>query len=480
MAGGKGIARAHDQPLVYAVMGKRRYTRMGETTTQNDSGNSPSGTPSRQAPRQAPQCQPESDVEYEVSSLRPAAARPTQAPSSPLSGVQSTARARLAPRLLANRPRRLLLGSLATVAILLLAALTLQGTIGQSHPDTSRLLPTAQQYLYFANGAGRGILLLDGRPLDEGSVEGGGVAVHITLGWHTIDYSAPPFPPLHCHITVPPAPGDSCPLLPYTASVKGPDRFYSGPGRVVNLRSSPAYLAPAQLAALASAVNHALTAFTSATTLATGDHYRSGAGQLHTASQPLIATLRFRLYVDPAHGLAYSANPSNACLMLCGADLPGSITANAVADWLYSSPRNGATLDQLVGTPDNSQQLTFALTWDNDGWIATFTPYRYESLDPDCAEAPTLLENVSPAFDLNDLIWNSNATDMAQGCLVGVPLFDAQGNKTTTYADFFMRCGALVAVNAIAQRDAPAIPFADSGELQTARSYYLPGSWPST
>ena len=449
---------------------------MGETTTQNDADSAvsePAPAPSWQASHPVS----ENDVEYEVSSLRPASGQTMQAPSSARYARLSVALLRLASRLLAPHPRRLLLGTLATVAVLLIAALTLQGTIGQSHPDTSRLIPTAQRYLYFANGAGRGILRLDGRPLDEASLEGQGIALNLGLGWHTLDYSASPFPSLHCRLSVPPAPGDSCPLLPYTPSVKGADRFYSGPGRVVNLRASPAYLSSWQLAALADTINRALAKFTSGTALTVGDHYRSGDGQLRVARQPLMATLRFRLYVDPAHGLAYSATPNSNCVTLCGADLPGSITANVVADWRYSDSRNGAALDQLPGTLDNSQLLTFALTWDTSGWIATFAPFRYESLDPDCAEASTLLDNVSPAFDVNDLIWNSNASDMAQGCLVGIPLLDAHGNKTGQLAVFFMRCGALVAINAPARRDAPVFPAASPGELQTASTYYLPGSW---
>ncbi|MEO7002748.1 MAG: hypothetical protein ABI068_13125 [Ktedonobacterales bacterium] len=435
----------------------------------------PSGadTPSGDASQPAHHLPLESEVEYEITSLRTPGPHQTQT----VGGLVAFRRA-LAPlrRLLMSRSRRLLFGALATLIILLLIALTLQGTIGQSHLDTTRLIPTSQRFLYFANGAGRGILRLDGHFLDEASLEGSGIALDAGFGWHTLDYSALPFAPLRCHFTVPTAPGDTCPLLPYTTSVKGPDRFYSGPGRVINLRASPAYLPARQLAALGAAINRALTQFSSSVILAVGDHYRSADGRLHVDNRPLIATLRFRLSVDPARGLAYNANPSSDCMMLCGADLPGSITASVVADWLYTNLQNGAVFDHLSGAPDSSQLLTFALTWDAGHWIATFVPYRYQSLDPDCAAAPTLLEHASSAFDLNDLVWNSNALAMAQGCLIGVPLFDAQGNKTNTYADFFMRCGALVAVNAAARRDAPAIPSASPNEMQAANSYYLPGA----
>ncbi|HLX56827.1 MAG TPA: hypothetical protein VKR83_07370 [Ktedonobacteraceae bacterium] len=328
-------------------------------------------------------------------------------------------------------------------------------------------------------------------------------------GQHTLTWSAAPFSPQQCSISVPVgSDSDNC---------KTPDAVPGFQGNITSYISFPAnlsMLSVAQRAALIQAAQVVLDSQQSSETVRAGELYAqtpvaAGASTrsctvLHVAAlcfvaanQPLRATLRLQLErgsspnAPCAAGACDSGNQN--CRLFC--DLPafiGSNTALSPAVWQTSVVVNllwrFATVDGRVVAENqadsfilgeqNDIEVSMNITWNGKQWGVTLTGQRgfNNNDEPVCSAAYS---------NLYTLVFASAAPDFvaklvpgptpASGCLIQITLQPGSNTEPTptaappTVANVIQRFGVLLAVNATAHHLWPFLPVADAYEQQVAQ-----------
>src|SRR5579875_302812 len=373
----------------------------------------------------------------------------------------------------------------AGVALLLIVAIA--GDVLFSAYQQATTLPpvpltVADRSVYFEYGASWGTLLVNGQRVDMQSLFSAVVPITLQRGTSRIDFSAPPYPPLHCVISAPPARTDTCPLL-NDLSVNDP---ISSPdlGRVVNLGDLVSRLPSNQFNALVQATEGALATlaakgfggtFFSSVTLQVGDHYLDAQGNVKTATAPMKATLSFALQRS---GYRQAVNDRFPCKIFCDA-WPNPVEAWMIINYIYTpldrkgSASQGSPFPPQVGG-DGSFLMPLDVSWAN-GWRVSISQYdAMGATEQLCGMGDELATQDLPSGGA--VAFQQYGVGDALGCAYTMSISSQQVQGRANLAEasdgpaiFFFRCGVMMAVNAAAQQFAPSLPMASPHETWAAQ-----------
>lgn len=426
-----------------------------------------------------------SDDDFEVSDLR--AEHTPDAPDAPNKAARSNNIAAVADALArhATPTRRRLVGSaLAVIGVALVLALALReysaATQGATTGYTITPQVPADTLVYFKDPAPWGVLRIDGSAADLESLLIQHFPLHLRPGATRLDYSAPPYPALHCVISNPHARGDTCPLITNYAPqdpVQTPDE-----GRLIDLRANLNRLPATQFAALEQATEGALATlatsaiaeFSPSVQLAPGDHYLNTQGRVSVTTQPLRATLQ--LTFDRAALVNTYPTSGSPCRVFCVFGADGALQAPVTPTWVYTPVgANSPAIEGPFVQPSNANVpnsgdgfLQIDVSWKN-GWHVSMEPYYVLGM------GQSLCNNGILALGLS-----VNGADLGGAQMLGVGdangcayIIQPQSTPVATGAPaalYYLRCGVLLAVNAAAQRWAPSLPVASPAEAQAAQT----------
>ena len=404
--------------------------------------------------------------------------------------TQSGVRTPLAKRLSCQR----LFRALAVILTILLPLALILGTNANTraaldsllHPVTifaNSTAPGAEQF-DLVHIAPCGDMRIDGQTVPRSYVLQRFRAIRLAPGTHTLDYSAPPFAPLHCALTVPADPtGDTCPLT------QNADDLYPVPNdsvRMLDLRAGFNNLSSQQLAALVKAAEGGLIAGSPTAFVAFGEHYLTADGTVATnRSRPIKATLVYHLSAHSSRII--SGFESLQCSTFCfyrplldpspngwgAASEEWGVVAHVALSWRYTVPHGSVIIgptDQQHDTIDAGVLLH--ITWQH-GW-------RVAPLNvPRTANAAIFDSPICQAAQ--DAIWLANmqlsgwegtslpAADGAEGCLIQGRVWTGQSTGYDPPANLLYRFGVLLAANDEAHHAFPTLPVADASEQSLAR-----------
>lgn len=429
------------------------------------------------------------DFELEVTNLREQKATTIAAASDPIhhpdhddqTPAQSGVRALLGHRL--TRPQRLwrTLAVITTILLALALILTINPNTHTAldallHPATifsNSTAPGAESF-DFVHVAPWGDLRIDGQTVPKKQVLQRFRAVTLAPGVHTLDYSAPPFAPLHCTLTVPADTAhDTCPLS------KGDDTLYNDTVRELNLRASFTDLSSQQLAALTKASSAGLTAASPTATVAPGEHYLTAGGTTtNTSGLPIQATLLYRLSTEQTQQpFRFEGFPCQTlCLyphLLDQTPLEWGIVAHVALTWSYAVPHSAI---QGPLTPDLDTMdiaVPLHITWQR-GWHVIplqATQVIYGGLfgsNPICVPADEMLNSALAHNSFSGSTYTTTPASGAEGCLF--QWREWSGSNTYNPPSYLLyRFGVLLAANDEARHTFPTLSVADASEQSLAQ-----------
>jgi len=423
-----------------------------------------------------------SDAEFAVSDLREEQSK--RAHIAPTRFDNATYVTKVLARRITPTRRRLIGSVLAIVGVVLVLALALReysaATRGATTDVAGNTRSRADSALYFKNLAPWGVLRLDGRAVDIGKLSSEQSPYFLHLGATKLDYTAPPYPALHCVVSDPPARGDTCPLI----TQYGPEDPVQTPdeGRLIDLRANLNRLSPTQFAGLEQATEGAIAAlmanppaeYVASVQLAPGDHYLNAQGQVSVATQPLRAALQFTF--DRA--ALVNTNPLSGppCRVFCAYGANNALQAPVTPAWVYTpigadSPATQGPFLQAgyANIPDNGNGfLQIDVHW-NSGWRVSIEPYFLLSMGQQfCANGAAALGSLVNDPSLN----NSQEFGVgdAQGCGYTLQPPGTAGPNVAPNALFLYRCGVFLAANQVAHVFAPNTSAASPAEAQAAQA----------
>lgn len=382
-------------------------------------------------------------------------------------------------------PRRRLLGAATAAAVVVVALLVvLSGVPGGGdglwqtlRPPTATLAP-GEDTVVFVHMAPWGALTLDGRHVDAAlsNTQGGGyIDITLARGEHQLGYVAPPFPALHCRVSVPRAATDTCPLADRVLAFQ-----FQGVSarRVLDLQATPSHLPPDQYQALAHRVQQALV-FAPGDVLP-GDHYLQQDGTVIAAAVRLWATLVVSLNTDDSNHFDINGEP---CITLCpgsfGFATPGGrpsdwdIIANVRAEWQIVDADG-----HVVSTAPNAQSgpmlMVVQARWDGAWSVTPGGPLgvQQQAFSRLCEPAISQIFALVLQGQNNQGYGISTQTgrEPADGCLLtaqqllGTPNPPGTPVSSGTTATFLYRYGALIAADDNAHRRVPQLPLPSANE----------------
>ncbi|MGZ3713874.1 MAG: hypothetical protein ACXVA4_00515 [Ktedonobacterales bacterium] len=344
------------------------------------------------------------------------------------------------------------------------------------------------------DGVPWGTLLIDGKRDARANTH---LALHqgpFTLppGRHTLEYRADPFPTLRCVVTVPAGSADTCPLISSQQAGTLADPFPPAT-RLLDLRATPARLAPSQQSALVAAVQTALVERVPAetATVLPGERYVTAGGSVAIATQPLRATFLYEFQWDAQSGLRDCRSLCVRRRNLAPSDDVWVISAHVRQGWRYSTADGALVIpfappiatDIAPLTPSGASAtdifINLYIRWTGHWRASTLSlaefgdPYAV----PTCAIGFEALLHVLGSANVSFTpIPPSRA---ANGCLFLAQRFTDSGTLTGESLYYLYRFGVLLAVNAPARSALPALPAASSAEQSLARQFAVPSGQPS-
>ncbi len=357
------------------------------------------------------------------------------------------------------------------------------------------------EYFYFDASPSWGKLSVDGQTIARPPIIQRDEPLYLSLGSHQLVWTAEPFAPQTCLLTVPIPSGyasGACSVEPAFKDEFGPTypKVKSDSWQIFFYQSLKA-LTPARRAALIQAAQATLDAQQSTETIYPGEHYLFGGNTVTTARQPLRATLHFQLDTPD------EANPpcvqdegpcsftvqgqTQNCLWFCtqpsqfeyiteGWDALVMIHAL----WDYTTPDGQVVAyNQPDITNDASSEyshMSLQITWDGRNWHVRQSPQEvYYHNNPICASAfeatnayPSFIDTVRSNTPAGIGMSATSGPVYAQGCLLMVQIQPA--NPTTpppspfTTAYCLYRFGVLLAANDLAHHYWPSMLLADKYE----------------
>jgi hypothetical protein len=417
----------------------------------------------------------------------------------------------------AQRARR---GGVALGAVLLALALLLgtappavradlHGALFGPTPTPTPRLDVTDGRFYFVPEVPWGTLTLDGHRLTAAPMPGDARVPMLPFGRHTLEWRAAPFHTLRCLITVPED----------TATDTCDDTGIAHDGRyfvLIQNHHTLESLDPAPRAALRAALQAALDTAATSTILQPGEPYAGPAlmapsdpdapnwpvGSLvwHLADQPLLATLHFTLaaatkWPEPCvqePGIFPCDFPGQDCRQLCTlppALLPAGtsrsawyVAALAQGAWTFTT-LTGSPVGAVVPEPFGPVTVVLRVTWDGAAWHAVllFTPAQGGPLAVAAACAAgrqaLALSHLAYIYDFalspdqsadSPALRCFSSADPANGAVLSLTGYLADNSAEVSHgpaALFLVRCGVLLAANAVAHHLLPEQPQADASEL---------------
>lgn len=401
----------------------------------------------------------------------------------------------LSTRLLSHRQRHFRM--LAVVLTILLPLVLILGINPNTraavdsllHPVTTFANSTApgSEQFDLVHIAPWGDMRIDGQSVPRSYVLQRFRAIKLAPGTHALDYSAPPFAPLHCILTVPANPtGDTCPL---TQNADDLFPVQNDSVRMLDLRAGFTNLPREQLAALISIASAGLLAASPTVPVAPGEHYLTANGEVATNThRPMQATLLYQLSHDQVllPGFEYLH-----CQTLCfyrslinRAPDEWGVVAHVTLSWSYVVPHT-----VLYGPVEPDRDTVDAgvplhITWQR-GW-------RVTPLKAPATANGGILRNTStpicvPAQEMTWPVvaqlagWDQSSfttADGAEGCLIHGRASTGKGPNPGGFGPpnyLLYRFGVLLAANDQAHRTFPTLPRADAFEQSLAQQLATQG-----
>jgi hypothetical protein len=298
------------------------------------------------------------------------------------------------------------------------------------------------------------------------------VLFHLARGRHSLEYHASPFHPLACRVSVPASRGDTCPLA------QGVDYSFLTPdapaARLLDLQATVDQLPRAFVDRLVGTTQGYLDALASALpsgALAVGDHYLGHTGQVTQAASALRIEAQFHLdsSVTEYNGVS--------CVTVCSATgFLGPSSANQWAilapvdlTWRYATPAGQVVTVDGPALPPGAvpyDVILLYIGWHDGAWQTPTAVWSASETDPViCPTGAHLLSVTQDLIAAPQYQWPIAASTAELGCLfAGSDTDPTTGNPTGPMALVLYRAGALISVNAQAQRLFPTLPVASAHE----------------
>jgi len=367
---------------------------------------------------------------------------------------------------------------------------------GPTPTPTTVLIP-GEDLFYIQETLSWGNLSIDGQMVSHLPRLGIDPPLRLTRGLHLLIWRVEPFLPQVCYISVPATDtGNNCYYGNQMHLIHS--RFYA---RVILLFESLAMLPDDQHTALIHEIQANLNALQSTDTVRAGEQYLaiSSDAPIHTAIQPLHATLSFQLVADTTSNSSYECiavvfGPScdfqgQDCHLLCtitAQTLPSppplperswNVLAVIRSNWEYTQLDGKIVAphepDDFGGDTDLEHLLILSITRDSLKWHVTRSTLP-SGIDPACAATYDGIEFDSSyqgvGGDINGPVhWNFVVgPKRAAGCLAVATVSvgsNVTPSSTPSQAAYCLhRFGILLAANDVAHRYWPHMPLADAYE----------------
>lgn len=422
---------------------------------------------------------------------------PTRAPLLPLTRLRPVVAASLRGR------GRQVRGLGVALALVLAALIVLTGVptsrqalvaaLNIPTPVPTATLPTGADLIVVARDAPWGVLTIDGKPQPTPRpVRQNGIPYTLARGQHTVEFRAAPFPTLRCHISVPAATSDTCPLD--TSQQQDGNSPFLITVRTIDLGAVPSRLSPDDRASLISAANRLLARQQATTTLQPGERYLALDGTTATAQETLQAALISALATPGANGASVNGGQ---CAPFCdnGFGGPGiqtsgwPVLAQVSTTWRYTFP-DGHTVEGLgatngAGGAAAGNFVPLSVTWRDGrgGWdVSPYTtflnggtggPFGSFACGLANADYSTLTPDQSSPLFQNASFQCLTASNPADGCVIAVTPAGPNGQVSSDVTDktalFLYRFGLLYAANDQAHQAAPSFATADESQRALAQ-----------
>lgn len=376
-------------------------------------------------------------------------------------------------------PRRRAVAAGTAIGAVALALLVILGTIPGAGPTlgaalgivpptpTPTLIPGADM-VFFANSVPWGKLTVDGYPTKVSPPAGRAYPqVRLSRGTHHLVYTAAPFPPVRCRVSVPSAKSDTCPPA---VGILDTIQTDSSAYRSIDLQATPDNLPPDQYAALVRAAQAAFAVPDG--TVPAGDHYRDSNGNTVVAASPLAAHL---VITVPEKGTDLGGINGAICDPLCVNSLfdPANIdqwqvAALAALAWQFTT-HDRQMIESGSSSQDVMMPLMLYVEWSGAWSVSLANPNQLsqEVCSPVGAELGTLLTSPSKA-NYGFSFESHPDSSVMDGCLTQVfpslPVTSGTGPGDPPPLNILYRFGALVAADAATAQALPQLPAASANE----------------
>jgi hypothetical protein len=439
------------------------------------------------------------EFDLEVAPLEPPTAAESGPPERPAPNLVPFA-PRLSPRARVVRAGGILGVLLLAVAVLVAvtpaARSAVVGFVFGPTPTATASLDLGRDRIAVENQVPWGTLTIDGRPKPQIVPSQVGTisnlpqlqSFRVARGRHHVEYRADPFPPLQCTLSVPAAPGDTCPLDPQAKEVF-PFADSAFPQlRLLDLRETVDRLPAGEATRLADAAQQALdlAVGVASATLVPGDHYGDDRGRVQVAGEALTAVPAYALereyVIDQRRG---------GCAGLCQTASPFAqssadawlVYGDVLVSWRYTDAGGHVVLADGLSASAEFGSLPATIQMGvrrvGSGWQVRLLPPIASNTDvqdlPLCDVATLYLDALRGNLDPGTgnptgavYRWSASSSLAEFGCVFGGGTTDSQGNLIGPVALVLYRCGILLAVNTAAQQVFPHLPVASAHERALA------------
>lgn len=353
-------------------------------------------------------------------------------------------------------------GALVVVVVALILSIAptreaLRGAIFGPTPVATDPIRSGEDSLYVTLNPNWGTVTLDDRRIVRLPLEGIDQPLPLSRGVHVLRWRVDPIINFACRLTVPSAPGDTCPTRIGIQPQK------KGVASVVAFQLSLANVAPTYHASLLAAIQNALDGAQSSDIVRPGEHY-FGAPTPTVATQPLRATLRWVSDAEDFRVTCPSINsgPGTDCMMngdcreICTAPWQIPTDTNkgiwqayivAHASWHITTLDERVVVDNRLddgGTslPGNDEHpVPITIGWDGSQWHVKATFTAQSVADPFSApgclsarDAITYVTIIPPELpgDVSVSWFYVQGDPIASGCLMAAVPMSTQGVPDTS------------------------------------------------
>ncbi len=396
------------------------------------------------------------------------------------------------------------------------------GSVAGTTPKPTATLFPGENLFYITINPNMGKVSIDGHTLSK-LPNLGDTPIQLSEGTHNIVWNAPPFKTQQCFATVPPlqnAGTNACGTTDVATVSKGKDSGLQA--AVIEFVANSNMLSASQKSALITAAQAKIAPLTASTTVEPGEQYVNlqAPHLIATATQPLKATMHFRLDTNPNTSAPCIASPLLGsgpgggpacnvdginCVNICS--LPSTFNAPSSnyntppapktwdiymvlrATWDYTTMSGQPVATNQPDMPNSSgSEYLFPLfaSWTGSQWQVSLTPssndeYAFFTVAPACVPAQAYigqnynLTNPTINGQAQQLNWQDYfaGSNAAAGCLVGAT--EQPGNASTPLTAnapegyYLYRFGVLSAVDRLGASYSPGLPFANAYEQSIAQ-----------